>query len=188
MDFSVSGIVEFTPEKPVLAVLVMLVLFAAKSLSVVLYSGILYAASGILFPLPAAIAVNLAGTVVMVTIPYLIGKKIGSRAVERIVAKYPKAAQLQKFRRKNDVFIVFFVRLVGILPCDIISLYMGAVNIRYYKYLAGCILGFLPSTITFPIMGMNIKNPHSPAFLVALGVELLFMAGSFFVHFFFRKR
>lgn len=188
MDFSVSGIVDFVPENPVAAVAVMLLLFAVKSLSIVLYSGILYAASGILFPLAAAIAVNFTGTVVMVTIPYFIGGKLGSRAAGRIVKKYPKAAQIQEMRKKNDVFLVFLIRLIGILPCDIVSLYMGAVRIPYWKYLGGCLLGFLPSMVTFPVMGMNIKNPRSPAFLIALAVELLFMVGSFFVHSYVRKR
>lgn len=188
MDFSVSGIVDSAPESPFLAAAVMLLLFAVKSLSIVLYSGILYAASGILFPLLAAVAVNFAGTIVMVTIPYFIGRKLGSRAVKRITAKYPRAAQIREMRRKNDIFVVFLARLVGILPCDIVSLYMGAVNIQYWKYLLGCILGFLPSMVTFPVMGMNIKNPRSPTFLIALAIELLFMIASLFVHYFFRKR
>lgn len=60
-------------------------LFAVKSLSIFLYSGLLYAASGILFPLPVAIAVNIAGTAVMVSIPYWLGKRLGSQAVQYIL-------------------------------------------------------------------------------------------------------
>ena len=56
--FSVDGVLHYSPRNPLTAVLFMLFLFALKSLSVFIFSGILFAASGILFPLPAAIAVS----------------------------------------------------------------------------------------------------------------------------------
>ena len=66
--------------------LVLLALFAVKSVTIVVYGALLYAASGILFPLPAALAVNLLGTIIMITIPYLIGSASGSEAIRRIAA------------------------------------------------------------------------------------------------------
>ena len=73
-EFTLEGILSYTPRQPVLAAAMLWALFAVKSLSIFLYSGLLYAASGILFPLPVAIAVNIAGTAVMVSIPYWLGK------------------------------------------------------------------------------------------------------------------
>lgn len=73
-EFTLEGILSYTPQQPILAAAVLWMLFAVKSLSIFLYSGLLYAASGILFPLPVAIAVNIAGTAVMVSIPYWLGK------------------------------------------------------------------------------------------------------------------
>ena len=66
---TVDGIVNYAPGNPVLAALVLLGLFAFKGVAVSLYLGILYAASGILFSLPAAVALNLTGSVLMVSIP-----------------------------------------------------------------------------------------------------------------------
>ena len=163
-------------------------LFALKSISIVLYSGILYAVSGILFPLPAAILLNIIGTAVMVTIPYWIGKKAGSAGVERIAEKYPKAGSLRKFRRQNDVIFVLIARTVGILPCDIVSLYLGAVGVNYQRYLIGCLIGMLRSAITFPLMGMSIRNIRSPLFITALCVELLFMIVSILIYMRYKKK
>lgn len=56
--FSMDGVLHYSPRNPLLAVLFMLFLFALKSLSVFIFSGILFAASGILFPLPAAIEIG----------------------------------------------------------------------------------------------------------------------------------
>lgn len=73
-DFTLEGILTYSPRHPALAAALLLALFAVKSLSIFLYSGLLYAASGVLFSLPAAIAVNLAGTAVMVSLPFWLGK------------------------------------------------------------------------------------------------------------------
>ena len=75
--FSVDEVLRFTPSEPWLAALIMLLLFALKSLSVVVYCGILYAADGILFSLPVAILMNILGTAVMVSVPYFIGRRRG---------------------------------------------------------------------------------------------------------------
>ncbi|MDD6212285.1 MAG: hypothetical protein PUB22_03965 [Clostridiales bacterium] len=80
-DITVECILNYTPENPIRAVFMMLGLFALKSLSIVIYLGILYVINGILFPLPAAIIMNICGSAVMVTLPYVIGRKMGSQAV-----------------------------------------------------------------------------------------------------------
>lgn len=181
-EFTSTEILELTPTNSFLAALTMLAFFALKSISIVLFSGILYVANGILFPLPIAIFLNVLGTAIMVTIPYIIGKRNGSASVAQIVNKYPKADELRKFRRKNDFFFVLIIRLAGILPCDIVSMYMGAICVDYSKYLIGCLVGLLPRSITFSIMGMSITDIHSPLFVAALCVELLLMVLSIFLY------
>ena len=187
-EISVSEILHFTPSNPVLAAVIILLLFAVKSLTIVLYSGLLYAANGILFPLPVAVGLNLLGTAVMVSIPYLIGRKLGKNIVERVVAKYPKAEQLRELRQENDLFFTFFVRLVGLLPCDVVSLYFGAIGVRFRNYLLGCLLGMLPPCITLAVMGMSISNPRSPEFILSVLVQLGCMAGSAVIYHIYQKR
>lgn len=48
-EISAEGIARFTPRNPLLAAVFMLLLFALKSMSVVIYSGLLYAANGMIF-------------------------------------------------------------------------------------------------------------------------------------------
>ena len=185
---TVEGILNFTPKNLWLAALVILLMFAIKSISMVLYSGIFYVADGILFPLPVAILVNILGTVIMLTIPYGIGKSMGASAVDHIKEKYPKAGQISAFRTGNDFFFAALIRIIGIVPCDIASLYMGAIQVNYLKYLPGSILGLLPAIILYPIMGMGIKDIHSPQFWIALGIKLLLMGLSAGGSYLYRKR
>ncbi|MGN1025353.1 MAG: TVP38/TMEM64 family protein [Faecousia sp.] len=186
-ELSAEGIARFTPKNPWLAAVVMLALFALKSLSVVIYSGLLYAANGILFPLPVAIILNLTGTVIMVSLPYLIGRKEGTSAVDAIRAKYPKAEAIHDLRAKNDFLFSFLVRMVR-LPSDVASLYMGAVHVEYKKYLLGSLLGLLPHTITYPMMGMNIRDIRSPQFLISLCAEIAYILVTSAVYTLYRKK
>lgn len=124
----------------------------------------------------------------MVSIPYWLGKKLGSRAVQYIRERYPKAATLHELRSGSDFFFVLIMRLLGILPADILSAYMGAVGIQYRDYLPACLLGFLAACILFPIMGMNISNPNSPQFMMAAGIDLAAMLTSCIVFHFYRKK
>lgn len=181
-DLTPSAVIEFTPANPLLAAIVMLLLFALKSVSIVIYSGILYTANGLLFPLPLAIMLNVLGTAIMVTIPYLFGRRSGASAARHIISKYPKAEQFNEFRKKNDFLFVLLVRLVRLLPYDVVSLYMGAVSIEYKKYLLGSLLGILPSTITFAAMGMGIADNRSLQFVIALFIELLCVAVSVLIY------
>ena len=186
-ELSAEEIARYTPANPWLAAIVMLALFALKSLSIVIYSGLLYAANGILFPLPMAILLNLIGTVIMVSLPYQIGRRTGTSAVDEIRAKYPKAEAIHDLRAKNDFLFSFLVRMVR-LPSDVASLYMGAVQVEYEKYLLGSLLGMLPHTITFPIMGMNIGEIHSPKFLISLSAEIAYILVTYAVYKRYRKK
>ena len=187
---------EMTPEaiaasvsgNPWLAAAVLLAMFALKSVSVFFYAGILYAASGILFPLPIAVLVNLCGTAIMTTLPYCIGKRLGTNAVQTIVNKFPKVAILREMRGENDFWFSFLSRANGVLPSDVVSFYMGAIRLRLPQYLAGCLLGMLPTNLTFPLMGMNIRQPGSADFLTALSVQVIYSVISVTVFLLIRKR
>lgn len=174
-DISVERILSYTPSNPWFAAALMMLLFALKSVSVVIYSGILYLVSGILFPLPAAILVNLCGTVVMISVPYFIGRKAGVSIIDSIRQKYPKSKDIHALRKKNDLFFSFAVRIIR-MPGDIVSMYMGAIKVEYKKYLAGSMLGIFPHAIIYPIVGMNITNIHSPQFKIALCIEITYIA------------
>ena len=169
--FTLDGVLMMSPANRVLAALVLLGLFALKSLSVVMYCGILFAASGILFPLPIAIIINLCGSAIMCTISYLMGRQLGAGAVEELRKKYPKLEVLKDMRRGNDFFYSFLLRALNILPLDVTSAYLGAAGLKYTPYLWGSQAGMLSSCVLFPILGMNINTPMSPEFLISLGIE-----------------
>lgn len=185
---TVESIVNATPENKLSAAVIMLALFALKSITVFVYGGILYAASGLIFPLPEAIVINILGTAVMTGIPYFIGRKAGNGAVEKFCNRYPKLEILRQNQNKNEFLVSFFVRIIGIFPSDLVGMYLGATGIHYGRYFCGTMLGFLPSVLLFSIMGMSIKDPASPAFVISAVCEVLLMIFSVTVSFVIQHR
>ena len=175
---TLDGILRITPRNIVPAAFLMLGLFALKSVSVVMYCGILYAASGILFSLPLAIAVNLLGTCVMSAVPYFLGKSMGLTFIDRIESRNKNAALLSRFRRENTWHYAFLIRIINLLPYDVVSAYFGATKTAFLPYLFGSVLGMIGPCVLFPILGMNITDPTSPQFMIAAAIELAIMAVS----------
>ena len=171
---TVESILERTPGNPWEAVPLMLLFFAVKGMSMVLYAGILYTASGLLFPLPLAVAVNLVGTAVMVTVPWFCGRFVGGDAAARFDTKYPVAARIASFREKNDWLFSLGVRMLSGLPSDPLSLYLGAVHLHWPALIFGGVIGYLPKAVTLPLIAQNADNPASSVFVVSSAVAAIF--------------
>ena len=187
---SAETILARTPENLWGAALLMMFFFALKGMSMVLHAGILYTASGLIFPLPAAFAVNVLGTVCMVTAPWLYGRFVGGNIAERFDAKYPAAARIASFREKNDWLFSLGVRLLSGLPSDPLSMYFGAVKLPWPALVFGAVLAYLPNAVTMPIMAKNAGNPGSPVFVISAAIAVLFACAPaiFLLVLFIRKR
>ena len=179
---SVKTVLKYTPENTCLAVAVLFLFFALKSLTVILPLSVLYLASGILFsPFRALLAITL-------TIPYLIGYFSGKKVVQSIQERYPKTQKIMEYQKENTFFACFITRIVGVLPGDIVSLYFGACNTRYDIYLIAGIAGSLLSIVTTTILGEKISHPFSIGFFVVLLCRVLVSAGSIFINYTLNKR
>ena len=175
---SVKTILRYTPENTILAAVILLAFFALKSLTVVFPLSILYFASGILFRPVAAALISIAGLAITITIPYWIGKYSGKQAVQEICQKYPKAEMVARYQETNTFFACFITRIVGFLPCDIVSIYFGACDTAYPIYLAAGVSGSLLSIITTTLLGEKISDPFSVEFIIVLLCRILVSAGA----------
>ncbi len=184
---SVDSIVAYSPHSVPLAILLVLLLFALKSVSFVLYCGILYAASGVLFPLPLALAVNVLGTAVMALFPYFLGRSLGTEAVDEILQKYPRVRRLRDMREGNDFLFVLLVR-ASRLSFDVVSLFMGAIGVPFKKFLPASVIGMLVPIVTYPLIGMSVSDPHSPMFRISILAEIVLAAAAITVWQLYQRR
>lgn len=171
-DFTLDEVLHYTPKNPFLAFVVLMLLFALKSLTVVFYSGILYAAAGILFPLPVAIAVNICGTLVMALLSYYLGMGLGAEHADHLREKYPKLHSIERIRNRNRFAFVVILRCINIVNFDIGSIYCGAVRLPLAPFLVGSTLGKLTDLAMFSVMGTSAIRRDPIPVLIALVIDL----------------
>ena len=180
-NLSLETLLAYEPENRLLAILVMFGLFLLKSVDFIMHSGLLYAASGVMFPLPLALLINTVGVAMICISPYWIGRTLGAPLVEYLLEKHPKLRSVSELRLKNDFVVSLLFRISG-LPLSVCSLYMGAMKFDFRKYLLGSVIGFFPVMADYTILGVAADDIHSPVFLIALGIKALLLLGSFLVY------
>lgn len=185
---SVSTIVKYTPDNLALAVLLLLLFFALKSLTFVMPISVLYLASGVIFPSVLAVLVSTLGLAITITVPYWIGRYSGNDAVQEICRRYPKAEQVAEYQEKNTFFACFITRIVGFLPADVVSLYFGACGIAYPLYLSAGVAGSLLSIVTTTLLGEKISDPFSVEFVVVLVCRILVSVGAVVLNYRLNRR
>lgn len=163
-DITVQTVLSYTPESPFAAAIVILLLYALKSVSFVFPIAVLQIAAGHLFQTPAALFINFLGRAITLSIPYWIGRFSGSDMINNLQGKYPKIKEIFDRQGRNPVFISFLLRTFCFLPGDAVSLYLGAARIPFPYYLTGGILGTTLGVVLATILGSSITDPASPAF------------------------
>ena len=168
---TLDAIISYTPEDPALAVAVMLALFTLKGSTAVINGGMLYAACGIMFPLPTALVVGAAGTAIMTTIPFFVGRNAVAETMDTMAQKYKKLELIMDAPRHNEMLFTFLVRFLGILPCEPMGMYLGACGLHYGRYMAGTMLGIAPAITAYSMMGEYVSDPLSPRFIAAICIQ-----------------
>ena len=166
-ELTAEAIAALSPKQTVLAAGSLAGLYALKTLSVCFPMSALTAAGGLLFPFPLALAVNLCGTGVAQTIPFLLGRR-EQGGLEALAARFPRVADLCRVQAENRWLTVFLLRLAGASPGDVVSLYLGASGTPRGVYLSAGLLGGLPRITCATALGGALWQPGSPRFWLSL--------------------
>jgi len=187
-NLSVEELLSYTPENKASAALFLLLIYALKSFTIVIPIDVLSAAGGIMFSWLWGSLINIFGVFISITVSYFIGRFSGADLSEKLVKKYPKLKKFREMTKNNDFFFSFIVRALGVLPCDIVGMYMGAVKIDYKTYVTGGMLGFSPSIILVTLLGTQLDNFNSPILYIVIAFNLVFSAICTLIYKIIRKR
>lgn len=176
-DIKPEAIKDFVPENASLAVLFMMLIGAAKGISVFCPFILIELIGALVFKdKVVAILANTAAIAASFSAAYLVGRCSGSVMVDKLCEKYPKFNDFYSLIKRNSMFSVFALRIIGVLPMDVVSMYMGASKICYPKYLVLSLLGAAPDLILETIIGAEIRNYRSKTFWIAVVCRLVFTA------------
>lgn len=187
-DFSVQTLLAFTPKDPIKAAIVLLLLYAFKSATVFFPIIILQIAAGHLFSPLMALGINLAGLLIVLTIPYGIGHFGGIDAIQKVVQKYPRLGEIIDKQQEGPFFLCFFLRVISCLPGDIVTMYLGATRMPFWKNIVAGTLGVLPGMVLATLLGSSIQDPKSPAFWISAILMVTLSLSSLLLYYIYRRR
>jgi uncharacterized membrane protein YdjX (TVP38/TMEM64 family) len=73
--------------------------------------------------------------------------------------------------------IIFYLRLVPLIPYNALNLLAGTSPITFRDYFWASMIGMIPGTVLFAFLGDALWHPTSPRFFLALGLIALCFAG-----------
>lgn len=175
---SAAAVMSFTTQNVYAAVLVILLMFALKTLSVFFYSGVIFAASGVLFGLYGGVAVNIAGAAVMVAEGYFMGRCLVGLSAEGVMDKYPKLRAFASLREKGTFRYVFLIRMMKVINFDIGSMFLGSIKCSFLPYLAASILGMLPEILLYALAGSGLSTMNGRSVGAAAAIYIILTVSS----------
>lgn len=192
-QLTLEDIMRFRMDNRWLASAYLICAYAIKSILIVVPLNLLMIAGGMFFDSQLlSLAVNTIGVAVCLSIPYWLGRLIGQKAADKFIEKYDKRgiiAKVGRIQSENSFFLSYIMRIIGFIPCDVLSLYMGASRISFFKYITGGVLGCVPSIITVTLVGATITEPDSPVFILSVVIHLsLSIISSLIYRKFLKKR
>ena len=180
-------LMDWQPQNLFLAALLLLIFFAVKSVLVFVPILIPQILVGHLYPGYAAFGLNLLGLVVVMSVPHAIGRRLGSEKLSNVLQRYPKLEGILKLQQENELMMSFMLRACAVPPADIVTMYLGASGMPLHINVIGGVLGTLPAMVLTTFLGANIRDPSSPAFWQALGLNIAWIVLSALGFFLFRK-
>lgn len=157
----------------VAAVATILGIYLLKSLVFVVPASLIYIAVGLAFPTHWAILINAAGILIEISATYLFGIIMGGPYVVNKLKKIKYGDKILELHGKNRLSAIFAIRVLPVFPIDIVSLFLGAVRMRFLPYVLFSLGGILPRVILFTILGDGLYDYVPMQKLAAIAAFLL---------------
>ncbi len=181
-DISVKNVSAITDKLSggVVAVAAIIILFnLVKSFALVVTPSIIFVISGIVFDsVWVAILVNILAVAIGLIPPYFLGKFTGKGMVDTLRKRFPKVNKIDDFADKNGFIVSFILKASGVIPGDLSSLILGAMNINFRDFYIGASLGTLPINIMWAILGNkgDLSNPYTYLYLLPIIIFAVVMS------------
>ena len=160
-----EAIAAWTPRQTGLALAVLSALYLVKGLTALIPITALEAAAGLLFPFPTALAANVCGAAAAQAVPYFLGSR-RQECLSALTERCPRLSPLEGVRTGRQVFLL---RLAGVLPGELVSLYLGAAGTSRRAYFIGGTLGTFPRVLSATVLGTALWDLGGVRFWASCG-------------------
>jgi len=132
-------------------------------------------AGGLAFGTLRGSVYSLVGADAGALIAFAAGRFLGRSFVEHVVGG--RFEKLLAHIGRHGFQIIFYLRLVPLIPYNALNLMAGASPITFRDYFWASMIGMVPGTILFAFLGDALWHPTSPRFFLALASIALCFAG-----------
>lgn len=167
-NVTIDDILNFTPKNPFIAFIVLMILFAVKSLIVFFPVTLLYLSVGAIYSPLWALIINFSGITICLLVPYFLGRMSGQEILDKLMVRYPKTNRYIKPEKANSWTYSYFIRIVNPLPGDLRSMLLGALDVPLKTYITSSIVASIPYLVAVTYVGANIDDPDSPGFITSI--------------------
>lgn len=141
------------------AILTVLGVYVLKGLVFVIPASLFYISVGMAFEPLTAVAVNLAGILLEVTVSYVFGRFLGGAYITKLLQSKKGGQRILEMQNKRSgAASVFVMRLLPVFPIDFVSLFLGGSKYPFVKYLLLSVAGIAPRVALFTLLGDTIYD------------------------------
>jgi len=151
----------------VYAPLIYIVLFTIVPLTL-FPDSILAIAGGMIFGLVNGTIYTMIGAVCGGSLSFYLSRTFGQTLLKFLLGKHSNLS-IEKFKGKGFLFILF-LRLIPLIPFDIISYSAGLSEIKYKGFILATVFGIIPGVLVFTNIGDKSIDIGSDAFYVSLAL------------------
>ena len=170
-NLRVERIVNFIRSKGPFAAIIFLGIYALKPFIIVMPSNVVAIVGGIIFGPIKGFLISMVGFFVSGTIAFYLARFLGKEFVQKLIGN--KIMKLDDNMRNNGFKILFFLRLPPILPYDPLSYACGFTNISFFAFIMASLLGVVPETLCYSVIGKNLAYPFSIKFIIPIAIVVL---------------
>jgi len=163
------------------APIVFIILFTIVPLTL-FPDAILAIAGGLIFGLYEGSIYIMIGALCGSTLSFYIARWYGSWIKEKL--KNETFLDIDKNIKKNGFLIIFLLRLVPLVPFDIISYSAGFSSIKYRDFILATFIGIIPGVVVYANIGAESLNLGSSSFYFSIA----FLIGLIVVSMMFKNK
>ena len=140
---------------------------------------ILAVSGGMVFGVFYGTIYTIIGALFGATLSFFIARFLGRGIVNKLV--HNKGKWFEDGVEKRGFLIILALRLIPLVPFDIISYGAGLSKIKFKDFFAASAVGIIPGVIVFTNLGDKSLKVTSPEFIAALGMLILLLLISYFM-------
>jgi uncharacterized membrane protein YdjX (TVP38/TMEM64 family) len=132
---------------------------------------IITVAGGLAFGAVWGTALTVVGATIGATLAFFVSRFLGREFVARVLKG--KFKSLDDQAAVHGFQVIFFLRLIPLVPFNILDYVAGISKIGARDYILGTFLGIIPGTFAYVYLGSALTNIYSWEFASAVGLLIL---------------